>query len=634
MMPARPPAARRSSRFHVALALLALAAPARAQQGAPPPPAETLVHASAAPVTIAAGGRGEALVHVSVAAGWHINGNPPSPDYMIATEVTMSPVAGVHAGRPVYPAPNRQKVGFEDQPIAVYTGELQIRVPLAVDAGAAAGRQTLHGKVRFQSCNDQVCLTPATVAFDVPVTVTAGAAAPGEASSGGTPPARESTSAESAATGAAAPPTGTGFTRGPATGAQAPVPSPAQSGLAVALARGGWLAFLALFLSGLALNLTPCVYPMLGVTVSIFGARRAVPAPIVVLNAVVYVLGIAVLYSALGVIAALTGGMFGALLANIWVQAGIGVVLIVLSLSMFGLYELQPPHQLLSRVSQVSATSLAGTFLSGLFVGVFAAPCIGPAVVALLVVVGAKGDPWFGLRVFFTLSLGLGAPYLVLATFSNLLQRMPRSGEWMVWVKKVFGVILVTFGAFYMATALAPRATTWAMATVLAIGGIYLGFIERSRRGAGFQRLKWAVGIACLVVAVTLALPRASFTLRPFTPDAYQASLARGRAVILDFSANWCVPCHELERATFSDARVRARARDFDAYVVDLTHYDSPDAERLRRQFGVNGVPTVVFLTPSGSEVRAARVEGFMPPAQFLARMALAARGGQQAGRR
>src|SRR4030095_3731487 len=157
----------------------------------------------------------------------------------------------------------------------------------------------------------------------------------------------------------------------------------------------GW--FLLLFAGGLVLNLTPCVFPMLGVTVSIFGARANEPLPKVRTHATVYVLGIATMYSILGVIAGLTGSLFGAALQNTWVNVALGLIMIALSLSMFGLYHMQPPLWLMSRVGGANTTSLAGLFASGLGVGVIAAPCIGPFVVAALAIIAARQDVWFGL---------------------------------------------------------------------------------------------------------------------------------------------------------------------------------------------------------------------------------------------
>lgn len=334
--------------------------------------------------------------------------------------------------------------------------------------------------------------------------------------------------------------------------------------------------------------------------------------------------------SSLGLIAAFTGGLFGGLLQNPIVLVGIGVLFVILSLSMFGLYELQLPPILLSRLGGGTATGIVGTFVSGLLVGVFAAPCIGPPVVALLAIVGSKADPVFGFTSFFTLSLGLGAPYLVLGTFSNLLQTLPRSGEWMVWVKKVFGVIMLALGAFYALLAIAPALNAWVAPAALVVGGAYLGFVERSANArAGFRRFKLALGALALLggIALVMTSARERITFDRFSPAALDEALRSGQPVLLDFTASWCVPCHELENVTFADPVVRVAARSFRRLRVDLTRFDSPESEQWRQKFGITGVPTVLFLAPDGREIAAARVEGFLPPRPFLERLRLASRG-------
>jgi len=238
--------------------------------------------------------------------------------------------------------------------------------------------------------------------------------------------------------------------------------------------------------------------------------------------------------------------------------------------------------------------------------------------------VGAKGDPWFGFQSFFTLAMGLGAPYLVLGTFSNLLQRLPRSGEWMVWVKKVFGVIMLSVGAFYVLLAIAPRVAFWTLPVGLLAGGIYLGALAgRLGQTTRFRRVRWAVGglavaVGILVLATT---PSRGIAFEPFDEQALARALREGRPVMLDFTADWCVPCHELERFTFTDRRVREATRGFRAFKVDLTRYDSPEAERWRRQYAIAGPPTVIFIAADGREVREARVVGFLAPTPFLERV-------------
>jgi len=611
--------------------LLGTAHPARAQEGAggdaPPAPAK-IVHVSVAPVQVAAGGSAEAKLELTITSPWHINANPPSPDYMIPTQATLPAASGITPGKAVYPAAHQLKVDFDDKPLAVYDKAATITLPLRAAADAASGAHVLKGTLRFQSCNDQVCLAPTSIPFQVAVTVTGGGAASTSAPSAAAPTAKP----ESAATAPAVDSSSTASRDTAALGATLPIRSvggPSMSGnpLADAIGHGGLVAFLALFVLGLALNLTPCVYPMLGVTVSIFGARGAASTLQALGSALVYVLGMVVMYSALGVIAALTGGLFGAVLQSAAVQAGIGIIMLLMALSMFGAYEFQPPAWLLSRLGGTGTTNVLGLFASGVFVGVFAAPCVGPAVVALATVVGAKADVGFGLITFATLALGLGAPYIVLGTFTGLLHTLPRSGDWMVWVKKLFGVILVGIGAFYLCIAFAPRYASWVAPITWAFGGLYLGFIEKSgAKRPGFARLKYGVGVVGVAVAAWLlaTAPKRSLEFQPYDAAQVKQALASGRPVILDFSADWCIPCHELERNTFSDARVIAAAHDFAAFQVDLTHADSPETQARVREFKIQGVPTVVFLAPDGREVEAARFSGFMPAGHFLERLKMA----------
>jgi thiol:disulfide interchange protein DsbD len=368
---------------------------------------------------------------------------------------------------------------------------------------------------------------------------------------------------------------------------------------------------------------------MIGITVSVFGARRQEPPAKVLMHAVAYVLGIAMTYSVLGVIAALTGGMFGAALQNPWVSVALGALFVVLSLSMFGLYEMTPPPWVLERLGGAGTTSLVGIFVSGLAVGIVAAPCVGPFVVGVLVLIAQRGQALFGLQTMFALSLGLGFPYLFLAMFSNLIQSLPRSGDWMLWVKKVFGVLLVGIGLFYVLLGLAPQFAQWVFPAVLLVGGAYLGFVDRHGSAKrGFRTFKWVLGVAALAagVAGVLAIRAEGVRFQPYDESAVRAALAQGKPVMLDFSASWCVPCHELDRMTFTDRGVIERSRAFAVFKVDLTRYDAPESKGLRERFGVTGVPEILFFAPDGRELREARVVGFMPPAPFLERMAVVAR--------
>lgn len=582
-----------------------------------PPEAKTLVKPVADAVTIAAGGRATATVHLAIAPGWHVYSNPPALDYNIPTKVSLVAGFGVSAGRPAYPAGREVKFASDDQAMRVYDGAVDVTLPLAAATSAANGEHELRGKVEFQSCNDQMCLAPASVPFTLAVTVTGGASG---APAGGATPVHPP-APESAAVAPAAPAAHPVVAPAPVSGA--PAKNAAQRRLEEALARGWVWWLVALFLGGLALNLTPCVFPMLGITVSIFGARKTETTPRAMANAVVYVLGIMVTYTVLGVAAALTGGLFGSALQNPLVNVGLGLLLVALSLSMFGFYELQAPTWLLDRAGGANTGSFAGLFVSGLAVGIIAAPCVGPFVIGVLALIAQRGSVLFGVQAMAMLSFGLGFPYLVLATFSNLLGTMPRAGEWMDWVKKFFGVLLATIGLWYATIGVAAHVAPYLVPAGLLLGGLYLGFMEKSGNAVKpFRFFKHVLGVAgaaagvWIVLQMTVAQSRA-LTFRPYDEAAVRASIAAGHGVMIDFAADWCVPCHELEGQVFPAAEVRAAARAFDCYKVDLTHGDTPVSKR----YAVTGVPTVVFLGAGGAEARADRVEGFVPAAEFARRL-------------
>lgn len=618
------------------IGMVALAPVARAQFGGGTeiPPPEQLVQVSVASLTVTAGSSAEAVVNLTIAPTWHVNANPPSPD-MIPTTVTVVTAAGATVGKVVYPPATERKLSFSEDVVRVWDGTVAVKVPITVAADAPSGRVKLSGTLKFQSCNDQVCLPPARIPFTIELMVEGGAKPPATTGTTGTPtpPAPvESAPAVDTTQASWGPPEGWAPGGSDEAAASGPLAKlwawftglfPSSNDVSAAFAKGGiwWFAFL--FGGGLALNLTPCVFPMLGITVSVFGARRAEPPAKVVTHATAYVLGIVLTYSVLGVIAGLTGGLFGAMLQNAWVLAALGLLILTLSLSMFGLYEFQPPAWLLTKVGGADTSSLAGIFLSGLAVGLIAAPCVGPFVVAVLALIAQKGNTLFGFQTMFAMALGLGFPYLFLATFSNLLQTLPRSGDWMVWVKKAFGVLMVAIGLNYVFTGIHKEWAPWVAPVAAILGGLYLGFIDRhGSKKAAFRTFKWALGIAAVAggVITATALRAEGVRFQRYEEKALQAALASGQPVIMDFSASWCLPCHELDQKTFTHREVIDLSRKFAMFKVDMT-YDSAEARALRQRFKITGVPEVLFFTAAGEEIRHARVVGFVEPDPFLQRM-------------
>ena len=320
--------------------------------------------------------------------------------------------------------------------------------------------------------------------------------------------------------------------------------------------------------------LTPCVYPMIAITVSYFGgqggernARRAF------VSSLIYCLGIVLTYSTLGLIAALTGSLFGSALQSPFVLVGIALLLVALALSMFGLFELQPPQALMQKATGLSSKAgYIGVFFLGAVIGVIAAPCLAPFVVALLAFVGQTGNPWLGWWLFFALALGLGIPYVVLGTFSGLLTRLPKSGMWMVWVKRVFGVALFAVAAWIVSP-------LWQNAAGPTGGGIV-----------------W----------------------EPYSVANLQQAAAAHRPVMIDFTADWCGPCRKMQRTTFHDPRVIGQTNQVAMVRADLTRESSPEVEKIRKDFGIWGVPTILFLGPDGREHTELRQVEYIDANQLL----------------
>jgi thiol:disulfide interchange protein DsbD len=400
------------------------------------------------------------------------------------------------------------------------------------------------------------------------------------------------------------------------------------------LAAGNLGSTLALaFGAGVATSLTPCVYPMIAITVSVFGARQAKSRGEGALLSSAFVLGMAALFVPLGLIAAKTGGLFGAALSSPLVLIGLALLFAGLAASMFGAFELDLPSGLKTRLSNMGGVGVRGAFVLGMISALIAAPCTGPVLGALLTWVSSTGDLVRGALGLFAYALGLGLLFWLVGTFAVTL---PKSGRWLGWVKSVFGIVMLSAAIYYVRPllpalslpgALASRSALFVIGAALvtaggALGALHLSFEYTSR----VEKLRKATGVSLAVIGLLAGVhgfETAHGEGLAFRDDYVRAlteARAAGRPTLVDFSASWCGACGELDRHTFSHPEVVREAQRFVTVRVDLSPgVDSPERRAILASYAQRGLPLVVLHDRSGREV--SRVTGFMQPDDFLSLM-------------
>jgi thiol:disulfide interchange protein DsbD len=404
----------------------------------------------------------------------------------------------------------------------------------------------------------------------------------------------------------------------------------APSSFEQALARGPFFAVLAAFVGGLLVSLTPCVYPMIAITVSVFGANQAKSRWQAAGLSSVFVLGIAVMFTGLGIAAALSGGIFGSALSNKYVIGFVAIVFFALAASMFGAFELALPSSLNNRLATVGGIGFGGAFVLGLVSALVAAPCTGPVLGAILIWIAATHRLLLGTGVMFTFALGLGVPFFLVGTFAVSL---PKGGSWMLGVKWFFGVVLSVVALYFLRNAIpalqhvAQRGTWYpSVAAALVVVGLALAWLHvaAEKRGAKHPERSKPFKLVSIPLAICGAFMLISWSLLPkgelqwLTSEEAGRLLANSehRPVIVDFGASWCGACNELNSHTFSDETVRAEASRFVAIRVDATDDEDPQVNAVKDKYHVVGLPTVVVLAHEGQECT--RINEFVPPERFL----------------
>ena len=433
-------------------------------------------------------------------------------------------------------------------------------------------------------------------------------------------------------------------------GAAAAAPAAkSEDALIADLFKGGFFALVASFFGfGLLLALTPCVFPMIPILSGILvpHGEHLTHARGFALS-LAYVLGMAITYALAGVAAGLLGTMLSSALQTPWVLGGFAALFVVLAMSMFGFYELQLPSALQSKLTVTSNKLHGGHFVSVFGMGILSALIVGPCVAAplagALLYISKSGDTVLGGAALFALAMGMGVPLLIVGASAGTL--LPKAGPWMDTVKRFFGVVLLGVAIFLISPLLPPMAHFLAWAVLLIMFAVYLHALDPLPQNApGYRRLFKGVGIIALIAGIALiigALSGARDVLQPLSglrgatataagPAVHfqrVSSLAEldkavrssaGKPVMLDFYADWCVSCKEMERDTFSASMVKARLDDMVALQADVTA-NLEEHKALLKRFDLFGPPGIVFFDRRGEEVKGLRVVGFQPADRFAA---------------
>lgn len=411
----------------------------------------------------------------------------------------------------------------------------------------------------------------------------------------------------------------------------------ADDTFAQALDRGWLWAYLFSFGFGFLTSLTPCVYPMIPIVVGVFGARdEAVTRRRAFLLATSYVLGLGVLYAVLGVTFALIGKQSGSVLANPWVVVPVVGIYLALAASMFGAFDINLPSGLQQRLARVGGRGVFGAFGMGLVGGLTAAPCTGPFLAGMLGFVASTRDVLVGSTLLFSYAVGMGVLFWVIAIFTVSL---PRSGRWMEAVKSVGGIALLAV-AIHFLKPIVPAIAHWSrpdltflLGAVGLIGaGVLLGAVHLSFRSGWRARARKTLGLVLAVVGITFVVnwaltPDRVLAWRDDESAAFAEARATGKRVMIDFAADWCLPCKELEQTFGAEGVFEAIQAGYIPLKFDVSAGSEADVERQSR-YGTATLPAVIFLAADGRELlrldRAVRPDEFQ---QFLRRVDAAARG-------
>ena len=385
--------------------------------------------------------------------------------------------------------------------------------------------------------------------------------------------------------------------------------------------------------AGFLTGLTPCVYPMIPITLAVFGVKAGTPKTKAVALATAYDAGIALTFGVLGLLVGALHIPFGSYLSSPWLVVPLAVFFVAMGLSMFGAFELALPQGLQERLSRVGGKGFTGAFLMGLVGGLIAAPCTGPALASLLLYAGIKGNATAGFVMMATYGAGVGLPLWLIAVFSMSV----KPGAWMEAVKSVLGILMFLAALYFLKNVFPPltrftsaKPAFEATMAALSLLGIAVGAIHLSFYGGALQRGRKALGVALLTIglfgSINYALtPKGKLVWLSDETAAIADARAAGRPLIVDFAADWCLPCKEFDVKVFSRPDVETEMRRFTLLRIDLSKGDDePPLAAIKKKYAADTLPAVRVVSTDGNIL--ARADELISPDRFLQLLASARR--------
>jgi thioredoxin:protein disulfide reductase len=535
------------------------------------------------------------LFRMHVSDGWYIHDVKAGNSGIIPTSLVFTSGPSLKVEDIRFPDPVKKKFDYLNEPIEIFSGEILVSAIVVFSNDSPTGAQTIKGGLSYQACSLNSCRPPEDVPIDLTFTVVSQKS-----------PAND-------------------INKDLFLSATTLKGKPEKDADRFGSDKGLLMTLALVFLGGLALNLSPCIYPLIPVTVSYFGGKSGKMKGSAFFHGVFYLLGLSVTNSILGVTSALTGNILGSMLQNPVVLILIALIMAGLGLSFFDLWELRVPSSL-NKIASKNYGGYFGTFFMGLTMGIIAAPCIGPFILGLLTYVGQKGDPFFGFLCFFILSMGMGLPICILALFSGAIEKLPLSGDWMVWIRKLMGWVLIGMAVYMISPLMSGSIGKSTLFLVVSLAaGIYLGWIDKAgQTRVRFVFIKKISGI--LIILLGLGYFYSSHSVEegihwaPYDEGLLLKAAREGKPVIIDFYADWCIPCGELDKNVFRDQIIVGLSEKFVAMHLDLTKRQVSQ-DTILEKYQVIGVPTIIFISKDGKEEKKLRIESLVNKSEFLSAM-------------